>query len=346
MVTQLVVPWILVEVEPQVRALLETRRAGQLLGQGDIESDGISGVAVPTPSGLALCDVAHGEVRGVPWNLVPPATPTLGTEASLVLPLAGSESIVITVDGRFAEVIEALRSQLADRPNPDHVELVLAQPASTIAPPIRPTATARVTQAVKPPPPLPPPPVVEPHLPPKRAGVGKRAVGIAAGVVGLGIAATQLVPEPATEIDAGVDIGAETTLLGVLGATTIAEPAETTTVSSTTTTESPTTTEQTTTTLATTASTTTEAPTTTTQSTTTAPPTTVRTTTTAVSTTAAPTTTERKCDPNYSGCVPIASDVDCAGGSGNGPAYVSGPVEVIGTDIYGLDRDGDGIACE
>lgn len=52
------------------------------------------------------------------------------------------------------------------------------------------------------------------------------------------------------------------------------------------------------------------------------------------------------CDPNYSGCVPIASDVDCAGGSGNGPAYVSGPVQVIGYDIYGLDRDGDDIACE
>ncbi len=52
------------------------------------------------------------------------------------------------------------------------------------------------------------------------------------------------------------------------------------------------------------------------------------------------------CDPNYSGCVPIASDVDCAGGSGNGPAYVRGPIEVIGTDIYDLDRDGDGIACE
>lgn len=33
------------------------------------------------------------------------------------------------------------------------------------------------------------------------------------------------------------------------------------------------------------------------------------------------------CDSNYSGaCVPIASDVDCTGGSGNGPAYVSGPV--------------------
>jgi len=53
------------------------------------------------------------------------------------------------------------------------------------------------------------------------------------------------------------------------------------------------------------------------------------------------------CDPNYSGaCVPIASDVDCAGGSGNGPAYVSGPVYVIGSDIYGLDRDGDGVGCE
>lgn len=56
---------------------------------------------------------------------------------------------------------------------------------------------------------------------------------------------------------------------------------------------------------------------------------------------------EPKCDPNYSGaCVPIASDVDCAGGSGNGPAYVRGPVKVIGTDIYDLDRDGDGWGCE
>lgn len=52
------------------------------------------------------------------------------------------------------------------------------------------------------------------------------------------------------------------------------------------------------------------------------------------------------CDPNYTGCVPIASDVDCAGGSGNGPAYADGPVQVIGSDIYGLDGDGDGVACE
>jgi len=56
------------------------------------------------------------------------------------------------------------------------------------------------------------------------------------------------------------------------------------------------------------------------------------------------------CDSNYDAtrgsCVPIASDVDCAGGSGNGPAYVSGPVYVTGSDIYGLDRDGDGVGCE
>jgi hypothetical protein len=39
---------------------------------------------------------------------------------------------------------------------------------------------------------------------------------------------------------------------------------------------------------------------------------------------------EPQCDPNYSPCVPIASDVDCAGGHGDGPAYVKGPVRVIG----------------
>ena len=54
----------------------------------------------------------------------------------------------------------------------------------------------------------------------------------------------------------------------------------------------------------------------------------------------------KSCDKNYSGCVPIASDVDCAGGKGNGPAYARGPVEVIGYDIYDLDRDGDGVGCE
>jgi hypothetical protein len=53
------------------------------------------------------------------------------------------------------------------------------------------------------------------------------------------------------------------------------------------------------------------------------------------------------CDSNYAGaCVPIASDVDCAGGGGNGPAYVVGPVRVVGLDVYDLDRDGDGIGCD
>ncbi len=54
----------------------------------------------------------------------------------------------------------------------------------------------------------------------------------------------------------------------------------------------------------------------------------------------------KECDPNYSGCVPIASDVDCEGGPGNGPKYVKGPIKVIGRDIYGLDSDHNGIACE
>jgi hypothetical protein len=52
------------------------------------------------------------------------------------------------------------------------------------------------------------------------------------------------------------------------------------------------------------------------------------------------------CAPGYEPCVPVASDVDCAGGSGNGPAYVQGPVTVTGSDPYDLDRDGDGTACD
>lgn len=67
---------------------------------------------------------------------------------------------------------------------------------------------------------------------------------------------------------------------------------------------------------------------------------------TAPPTTAAP--NAAGCHPAYSGaCVPIASDVDCAGGRGNGPAYVSEKnFRVVGDDVYGLDDDNDGIACE
>jgi hypothetical protein len=54
------------------------------------------------------------------------------------------------------------------------------------------------------------------------------------------------------------------------------------------------------------------------------------------------------CDASYKGaCLkPNVSDYDCAGGSGDGPYYVQGPVTVVGDDHYDLDRDGDGIACE
>ena len=102
------------------------------------------------------------------------------------------------------------------------------------------------------------------------------------------------------------------------------------------------------------------APTTTEASTTT---TAVRTTTLAPTTTPSPSTANARsrstttaapafaapsgCHPSYEGaCVPAdASDVDCAGGSGNGPAYV-GRVSVVGPDVYDLDRDGDGVGCE
>lgn len=54
------------------------------------------------------------------------------------------------------------------------------------------------------------------------------------------------------------------------------------------------------------------------------------------------------CHPSYAGaCVPNdGRDVDCAGGSGNGPHYVSGPFQVVGPDVFDLDRDSDGKACE
>lgn len=53
------------------------------------------------------------------------------------------------------------------------------------------------------------------------------------------------------------------------------------------------------------------------------------------------------CNDNYDPCVPDdPKDVDCEGGSGNGPSYVDGPVRVVGDDVYGLDADDDGIGCE
>jgi hypothetical protein len=61
----------------------------------------------------------------------------------------------------------------------------------------------------------------------------------------------------------------------------------------------------------------------------------------------APVQTASGCNANYTPCVPNdPKDVDCQGGSGNGPSYVKGPVTVTGTDVYGLDADHDGIGCE
>ncbi len=62
-------------------------------------------------------------------------------------------------------------------------------------------------------------------------------------------------------------------------------------------------------------------------------------------TTAAPV---RNCDPAYPDvCLHDGiGDYDCAGGSGDGPNYVDGPIRVLPADPFGLDRDGDGIGCE
>jgi hypothetical protein len=84
---------------------------------------------------------------------------------------------------------------------------------------------------------------------------------------------------------------------------------------------------------------------------------TTRATPTTTATTAAPTTTVTTapvCSPNYSKCLnPAASSYNCVGKQGDpdwrpyssGPT-VSGPFTVTGNDVYDLDVDGNGIACE
>ncbi|MFI6821689.1 G5 domain-containing protein [Micromonospora sp. NPDC050187] len=57
------------------------------------------------------------------------------------------------------------------------------------------------------------------------------------------------------------------------------------------------------------------------------------------------TATTAACDPNYSGCVPVAEDVDCAG-RGDGPAWIAGTVKVTGSDVYRLDRNHNGVGCD
>lgn len=55
---------------------------------------------------------------------------------------------------------------------------------------------------------------------------------------------------------------------------------------------------------------------------------------------------ETNCADGYSPCLAPMSDYDCAGGSGDGPGYATGPIKVTGSDPYDLDNDGDGIACD
>jgi hypothetical protein len=45
-----------------------------------------------------------------------------------------------------------------------------------------------------------------------------------------------------------------------------------------------------------------------------------------------------ECEPGYTPCVPVTRDLDCD--------TLGFPVEITGQDVYGLDRDGDGIGCE
>ena len=61
-----------------------------------------------------------------------------------------------------------------------------------------------------------------------------------------------------------------------------------------------------------------------------------------------PTAPEQDCDPSYLDmCLdPAVEDYDCAGGTGNGPEYVEGPIRVLPPDPFDLDREGDGVGCE
>jgi hypothetical protein len=47
------------------------------------------------------------------------------------------------------------------------------------------------------------------------------------------------------------------------------------------------------------------------------------------------------CEPGYSPCVPIVSDLDCSQIPDS-----KKPIHVTGSDPYSLDADGDGLGCE
>ena len=51
-----------------------------------------------------------------------------------------------------------------------------------------------------------------------------------------------------------------------------------------------------------------------------------------------PSITTGTCDPNYEPCIPIDPDLQCSD--------IKFAVNVVGDDVHGFDRDGDGIGCE
>jgi hypothetical protein len=59
-------------------------------------------------------------------------------------------------------------------------------------------------------------------------------------------------------------------------------------------------------------------------------------------------TPAQDCDPSYPDvCIPVgAGDYDCAGGQGDGPNFIEGPLQVLPPDPHDLDPDGDGVGCE
>jgi len=63
---------------------------------------------------------------------------------------------------------------------------------------------------------------------------------------------------------------------------------------------------------------------------------------------AAPANATPACHPSYAGvCLELdAVDYDCIGTSGDGPLFTPGPFAVVGPDVFLLDADANGIACE
>ncbi len=216
-----------------------------------------------------------------------------------------------------------------------------------------------VTFRLTPPPPafaladatfLPPPP---PHqIPATTASASSRRRGplLAVGALAILVAGAALASAPEggdvqTIAPSSPETNDSATAEDELPIQPLAQQVETTETTAAPTTAAPTTAAPTT------AAPTTRRPTTvapTTRPPTTAPPTTAAPTTRAPATTVAPPTTTtappRNCQ-GYDPCIEPGPDVDCRGGSGDGPRY-SGPVRVTGSDPYGLDRDNDGWGCE